>query len=82
MISPKQLTYLIRYCPNVKSIKCKYLPNDADIKELERSSSIQKLDEVDKRLTNDSNIMENFVDEVNEMVDNENTEYSNKKRQM
>ena len=76
------MKYLIRYCPNVKSIKCKYLPNDADIKELKLSESRQILDEVDKRLTNDSSIMESFVDEVNDMVDDENIEYFTKKRNM
>ena len=81
-MSPKQMTYLIRYCPNVKSIKFKYLPNDADIKELKLSESRYILDEVDERLTNHSNIMEHVVDEVNEMVENEHIEYLNKKRQM
>ena len=66
----------------MKSIKCKYLPNDADIKELKLSESRYILDEVDERLTNHSNIMEHVVDEVNEMVENEHIEYLNKKRQM
>ena len=49
-ISPKQLTYLTRHCPNTKSIFLKYLPNDSDMKELIRSPSLQHLDEVDKAL--------------------------------
>ena len=49
-ISPKQLTYLTRHCPIIKSICLKYLPNDSDMKELIRSPSLQRFDEVDKAL--------------------------------
>ena len=49
-ISPKQLTYLTRHCPIIKSICLKYLPNDSDMKELVRSPSLQHVDVVDKAL--------------------------------
>ena len=49
-ISPKQLTYLTRHCPIIKSICLKYLPNDSDMKELIRSPPFQHFDEVDKAL--------------------------------
>ena len=48
-ISPKQLTYLTRHCPIIKSICLKYLPNDSDMKELVRNPSLH-VDEVDKAL--------------------------------
>ena len=70
-ISPKQLSYLIRYCPNVKSIKCKYLPNDADIKELERSTSLQIYDEVDRAITNNSNNEGYIGEEINSMFNDD-----------
>ena len=35
-ISPKQLKYLIRFCPNLKCMKFKYLPDDADMKEVSK----------------------------------------------
>ena len=36
------MKYLIRYCPNIKYIKCKYVPNDSDIKELTKSLSFRE----------------------------------------
>ena len=74
-ISPKQLSYLIRYCPNVRSIKCKYLPTDADINELERSTTLQIYDEVDRAMTNNSNNGGDIDEEVDPMFTDEDTKY-------
>ena len=41
-MSPKQLKYLIRYCPNLKAIKFKYMPDDSDLKELSKHVSQQQ----------------------------------------
>ena len=43
-ISPKQLKYLIRFCPNLKCMKFKYLPDDADMKEVSKHLASYKKD--------------------------------------
>ena len=54
-ISPKQLKYLIRYCPNITSIKFKYLPDVLDLKELSKLSYLLQ-EEVDATENDSPNI--------------------------
>ena len=66
-ISPKQLKYLIRYCPNFKSIKFTYVPNDSDLKELSRYFSRQQINEQINDVAN-RNIYLNEIEEEEDLM--------------
>jgi hypothetical protein len=64
---------LIRYCPNIKYIKCKYLPSDSEIKELTKCLSLhEEIEGEINDLLNESlhgEVIPMFMDEDENLTD-------------